>query len=73
MLARWVKPAIRWLAQYRDRLWVSLIEFIPDHRALTDPALNRRTNRNEMAEVCTLIHEAGLRDVEEQSDEFWKG
>ena len=64
-------PTLLWLSQYRDRLWVSLLPFIPDYRALKDPELNRRTSVTEMAEVKALVREAGLRDVDEQAVGFW--
>jgi putative pyruvate formate lyase activating enzyme len=65
-------PALRWLGQFKDRLWVSLLPFIPDYRALKDPQLNRRTSAVEMAEVKSLMHSLALRDVEEKPEEFWR-
>ena len=65
-------PALRWLSQYRERVWVSLIEFIPNYRALNDPQLNRRTSKAELAEIRELVKSYGLRDVEERSEEIWR-
>ncbi len=64
-------PALKWLSQYRERLWVSLLPFIPDYRALKDPELNRRTSAKEMAEVKALVCAVGLRDVDEKPEAFW--
>ncbi len=65
------KPSLEWLAQYRHLLWVSLLEFTPDYRALKDPALNRRTGKDEMAEIKSLVQKVGLRDVDETPEKFW--
>ncbi len=66
------KPSLEWLAQYRDRLWISVLQFIPDFRALKDPQLNRPTSKEEIEEVRKLMNALSLRDVDEQSEEFWK-
>ncbi len=66
-----LRPAVEWLSGFRDRLWVSYIEYVPDHKALTDPTLNRRLTREEAHDARTLIRAAGLRDVVEDPEAFW--
>jgi putative pyruvate formate lyase activating enzyme len=64
-------PSLEWLSKYRERLWVSLIEFIPDYRALQDSELNRPTSEEEMASAKKIMKCLGLRDVEYEPENFW--
>ena len=65
-------PALEWLAQHRNRLWISLMEFIPDYRALESAELNRQTSEAEMTEIKSIMNRLKLRDVEQEPEEFWK-
>ena len=64
-------PSLEWLSKYRERLWVSLIEFIPDYRGLQDSELNRPTSEEEMASAKKIMKCLGLRDVEYEAKNFW--
>ena len=65
------KPTLEWLAQHRDRLWMSLMQFVPDYRALGSTDLNRPASETEMAEVRRIMKALKLRDVEEEPEKFW--
>ena len=59
------------LAKYRDRVWISLLDFYPDHKALSDPNLNRSTNVEERQLAEGLVQNLQLRDIETQGATFW--
>jgi putative pyruvate formate lyase activating enzyme len=65
------RPALEWLAQHRDRLWMSLMQFVPDYRALESTDLNRPTSEAEMTEVRSIMSRLKLRDVEQEPEKFW--
>lgn len=66
------KPALEWLAQHRERIWISLMQFVPDYRALGSTDLNHSTSETEMSEVRRFMKTLNLRDVEEDPEKFWK-
>lgn len=65
------EPVMRWLSQYRDRLWISFLRFVPFSRAIGDPALGRCTTENEMETAHQLARDCGLRDIKESQGRFW--
>lgn len=65
------RPALEVLAQYRERLWLSVLPFLPLARAGRPPQINRPTDRVELAEVHDWMERLGLRDVDDTPDAFW--
>ena len=68
------KPALELLADYKDHVWISILEqFVPEHEAYKDDRLNRRPSSQEIMQVRNLAVQYGLRDIEAARDIFWKG
>jgi putative pyruvate formate lyase activating enzyme len=66
------KPAIELLSQFKDRVWVSVLDqYIPEHEAHLDPKLNRRPTREEISEVESLVERHGLRNIASGCEGFW--
>lgn len=62
------------LAQYKERIWVSIIEnYVPDWRAKEHPTIDRMVSEDEVRRVRELAEFHKLRDVSEFPEEFWKG
>lgn len=61
------------LGGYRERIWVSIIDnYVPDWKALNDPKLNRLVSSEEIERVHAAIRKHGLRDVNENPNDFWR-
>jgi putative pyruvate formate lyase activating enzyme len=65
------RPALEWLSTYRDRLWISLTQFIPMWRALDDPKIGRYTSQVEMDKAERTVHQLGMKTIEESKGRFW--
>ena len=71
-------PAIELLSEYREHVWVSLLDqYVPEHNAHLDPRLKVRPKRTEISEVESLVKSHGLRNTLEghdnfRMDSFWK-
>jgi len=67
-------PAIELLSEYRDYVWVSVLDqYVPEHEAHLDPDLSRRPTKEEILEVATLVDRYGLRNIDEGCQDFWIG
>jgi len=68
------EPAIRMLSEYKDTVWVSILDqYVPEHQAHLDPNLKRRPTKEEIAEVEKLVEKFGLRNISVAPETFWKG
>ena len=66
------KPAIELLSEYRDYVWISVLDqYVPEHEAHLDPALSRRPTKEEILEVESLVKRYGLRNIDEEGGGFW--
>lgn len=66
-------PVLRFLAPYRERLWISLLDqYTPDYKAVACPGMDRRPTALEIQRVREAIRAHGLRDVADRPDLFWK-
>ena len=66
------KPAIELLSEYRDYVWVSVLDqYVPEHEAHLDPDLSRRPTKEEILEVESLVDRYGLRNIGKGCDDFW--
>ena len=66
------KPALELLAQYRDRVWVSILEqYVPEHRAYLDPDLKRRPTASEIGAVKSLVSKLRIREICSAKTDFW--
>ncbi len=67
------EPAMRLLSEYKDTIWVSLLEqYVPEHEAHLDPDLRRRPTKDEITEVQGMIEKYGLRNISSAPETFWK-
>jgi putative pyruvate formate lyase activating enzyme len=64
-------PALQWLSQYREHVWLSLLEFTPMWRAVSDAGLRRRTTLEELQQVRKTAKDCGLREIDESQRRFW--
>jgi putative pyruvate formate lyase activating enzyme len=65
-------PALELLSEYRDNVWVSILDqYVPEHQAHLDPELRRRPTGEEINEVEDLAGRYGLRMVDEMDQNFW--
>jgi putative pyruvate formate lyase activating enzyme len=66
------EPALELLAEYGDRVWVSVLDqYVPEHEAPLVPGLGRRPTREEIEGVQALVARYGLRDVNSGGESFW--
>jgi putative pyruvate formate lyase activating enzyme len=66
------EPALRLLADYKDKVLVSIAEeYVPAHQAHRDPKLKRRPTSEEIAQVHALVDRYGLRTIEAGGGGFW--
>lgn len=66
-------PIIRFLAPYRKRLWVSILDqYTPDFKAVSCPGMDRRPTTVEIKKVRGAIRAYGLCDVADRPDLFWR-
>lgn len=66
------KKTIDWLSQYKDRLWISILDqYVPVHLANKYPEIYRRPRRKEIQEVEEYAAKKGLKSVLGASD-FWE-
>ncbi len=67
------EPAIKLLSEYKDRIWVSVLDqYVPEHEAHLDPNLKRRPTKGEIEGVNSLVDRHGLRNVLTDSKDFWR-
>jgi putative pyruvate formate lyase activating enzyme len=67
------QKVLEWLAQFKDRIWISLLDqYIPEYRAVSQSELGRMATNEEVAEVERLAKKLGLRDVNKNPESFWK-
>jgi len=66
------KKSIDWLSQYKDRLWISVLDqYVPVHLASKYPEIYRRPRREEIHEVEEYAAKKGLKSILDAND-FWK-
>ncbi|MCX5909674.1 MAG: radical SAM protein [Deltaproteobacteria bacterium] len=66
------KRVLEWLSQFKDRIWISLLDqYIPEYRAVGQPELGRMATNEEVAEVEHLAKELGLRDDNKNPESCW--
>jgi putative pyruvate formate lyase activating enzyme len=66
------RGVLEWLAQFRERIWISLLDqYIPEYRAADLPEMGRMATNGEVAEVEHLAKDLGLRDVNKNPKSFW--
>ncbi|MEW6664160.1 MAG: hypothetical protein AB1512_02920 [Thermodesulfobacteriota bacterium] len=65
--------ALDWLAQYRDLVWVSVMDqFLPLHESHRHQDINRLPSDKEIQEVRAYARRVGLRDVNDAAEgSFW--
>jgi putative pyruvate formate lyase activating enzyme len=67
------EPALELLAEYGDRVWVSVLDqYVPEHEAHLVPGLGRRPGKEEIDRVRALVDRHGLKDVNAQGEGFWR-
>lgn len=67
------EPALELLAEYGDRVWVSVLDqYVPEHEAHLVPGLGRRPGKEEIDRVRSLVARHGLKDVNAQGEGFWR-
>jgi len=67
------EPALELLAEYGDRVWVSILDqYVPEHEAQLVPELGRRPSREEIECVRALVERYGLKDVSSEERGFWQ-
>jgi len=65
------EPALELLSEFRDRVWVSILDqYVPEHEAYFEP-MNRRPTQEEIEKVRSLAGRYGLRDVLDGLKGFW--
>jgi putative pyruvate formate lyase activating enzyme len=66
------KKALEWLGQYKDRIWVSILDqYVPAHKAKNYQEIFRRPALEEIKEVEEFAEKQGLRNIKECPD-FWE-
>jgi len=66
------EPAMQLLSEYRDRIWVSVLDqYVPEHEAHLDPNLKRRPAKEEIEAVNSSAEKHGLRNILESGSDFW--
>lgn len=67
------EPALRFLAQFRERIWISVLgQYVPVRDAHKYQDINRRPTLDEVKAVEDLVVKYGLRDVNKNPESFWE-
>lgn len=67
------KKILEFLSQFNEKIWLSISDqYVPEHRALDRPSLNRMVSIEEIKEVKELAKIYELQDIWENSDTFWE-
>lgn len=66
------KPTLKWLSQYKDKVWISLLQYIPDYKGLRDSQLGRPTSDEDMERAKELTASFGLRNTDDSPELFWQ-
>jgi putative pyruvate formate lyase activating enzyme len=67
------EPALRFLSQFKERFWVSILgQYVPERDAHRFPDINRRATGDEVKAVEDLAAAYGLRDVNKNPEKFWQ-
>lgn len=60
------------LAEFKDRVWLSVLDqYVPEYQASYHRDIARRPTPSETARVKELAAKLGLRDVNENAENFW--
>lgn len=66
-------PIIKYLSDYREGLWISLLDqYVPDFKATSTPGMDRHSAKEEIEKVREVIRSYGLREITDHSALFWR-
>jgi len=67
-----IDPALKLLSNYRDLLWVSVLDqYVPEYKAHLVPGIDRRPSKQDIDRVNDLVKKYGLRNIPECGRGFW--